>query len=147
MGMKQTGRHDIESFFYVILSLCVRYTGPGGQRTHEDGSIANGIPELFQRRSTDVEDEELGDVKRELFFSEDVFEQYVLATQVTPHFSPLKPLLRELRGLLFSNFPIDRETIHMKINEAFERCERRFIREDRDVSSQCKLVLFVQSRA
>jgi len=46
-----------------------------------------------------MEDRELVELKRKLFFSENKFEQYVLTTELTLYFSPFRPLLRRLRGL------------------------------------------------
>jgi len=54
-----------------------------------------------------MEDRELVELKRKLFFSENKFEQYMLTTELTLYFSPFRPLLRRLRGLiLFSRHPI-----------------------------------------
>ncbi|KAL1742625.1 hypothetical protein HDZ31DRAFT_42849 [Schizophyllum fasciatum] len=99
--------HDMESFFWVLLYLCITRSGPGNQRRSKLFGDIEAQPDPDQAAELqatvhayfDGSWEEIARSKRELFENSECFEARVLR-HVHPYFDPLKPLLRRWWELL-----------------------------------------------
>ena len=97
-GTDHTYRHDLESFFYVFLSLCIRYGWPEGMEPKTDP-----LRRWYEGDFNDISRTKRGDVEP------GGFEVHVL-----PHFSPefqaQKELARNIRTILFGRGALYVET-------------------------------------
>ena len=87
-GTDHTYRHDLESFFYVFLSLCIRYGWPEGMKPKTDPLIRwykGDFDEISRNKRGDVTDR---------------FEKYVLDV-LSSKFQAQKKLARSFRTILF----------------------------------------------
>jgi hypothetical protein len=113
-GIGHTYRHDLESFFYVFLSVCIRYGWENGKsptrnplRTWYTGSLEN----ISRSKRGDVEP--------------GGFEIHVL-TKFSPKFQCVLGLARTLRdvlfskGVLFTGTPVKPNELYNSIIHAFD---------------------------
>lgn len=107
-GVLHDAIHDMESFFWTLLYLCITRPGPGGDRREElDGDIPDDAPSVEDvaelRRIVFCffgdETEKIAMNKAQLFSEPELFEEGVLR-HIHPYFEPLKPLLRQWWDLL-----------------------------------------------
>ena len=84
-----TYRHDLESFFYVLIWMCVGYGWGKGQKPE-----IHPLHRWYYGTAKDIVIAKRGDVTRN-------FEDYVLA-EFSPIFNCIKGLARSLRNMLFS---------------------------------------------
>ncbi|KAL1707693.1 hypothetical protein EV121DRAFT_277882 [Schizophyllum commune] len=107
-GVLHDAIHDMESFFWTLLYLCITRSGPGGDRREElEGDILDDAPSVEDvaelRRIVFCffgdETETIAMNKAQLFGEPDLFETDVLR-HAHPYFEPLKPLLRQWWDLL-----------------------------------------------
>ena len=104
-----TAIHDMESFFWVLLFICLTRCGPGGHRRKE---LSNGWP------LNTVEDKQLASVvfclfqgdqltlrvnKNQLLNQREDLEQFILPS-IHPYFEPLKPLILNWWNILVNGF-------------------------------------------
>lgn len=113
-GIERTYRHDLESFFYVFLALCIRYgwkdgtkSGPDVLRPWYDASY--GHIARTKRGDMDVNGFEVS-----------------LLSNFSPIFTCAKPLARRLRdilfgkGALYTETPTDPDVLYGPMVAAFE---------------------------
>ncbi|KAI5829422.1 hypothetical protein K523DRAFT_337872 [Schizophyllum commune Tattone D] len=107
-GVLHDAIHDMESFFWTLLYLCITRSGPGGGGRKElDGDVPDDAPDVEDvvelRRIVFCffgdETETIAMNKTQLFSEPELFETGVLH-HVHPYFEPLKPLLRQWWDLL-----------------------------------------------
>ncbi|GLB35546.1 hypothetical protein LshimejAT787_0211110 [Lyophyllum shimeji] len=101
--------HDLESFFWVLVHICMTRNGPGGGRrielTDDLEDVQPADLETYQKLRTlvyclfDSEQSTLLANKRESFSSPDDLEPYILKN-FHPYFDPLRPLIEEWFSLL-----------------------------------------------
>jgi hypothetical protein len=93
-GNGHTYRHDLESFFYVFIWMCIRHGITGGQKpnklTRPKTNILRG---WYTGIYTEIARNKVGDMDKNRF--ENVIVEF------TSQFENLKPLARELRQVLF----------------------------------------------
>ena len=87
-GTDHTYRHDLESFFYVFLSLCIRYGWPEGMEPKTDP-----LRRWYEGDFMDISRTKRGDITGG-------FEIYILGL-FSPKFQAYKELARNLRTILF----------------------------------------------
>ncbi|EER27791.1 hypothetical protein CPC735_031270 [Coccidioides posadasii C735 delta SOWgp] len=120
-NIDHTYRHDLESFFYIFIWQCGRrgweFTGNlKRQPTHSQ------LTQWYTGSYTDIAIAKHGMVDTNVF-------ELVLANEFPPEFECLKPLCRELRGILFPirdnaifvGTPKDPEILYGPIIKAFDR--------------------------
>jgi len=113
-GFDHTYRHDLESFFYVFLALCIRY-GRG-----EDTKPKRDV----LRPWYDASYEEISRTKRGDMGAKGL--EISLLSNFSPTFGCAKGLARALRGILFgegdlyTETPIDPDTLYKPVIAAFE---------------------------
>ncbi|KAI0329143.1 hypothetical protein GY45DRAFT_916885 [Cubamyces sp. BRFM 1775] len=101
--------HDMESFFWVLLYLCITRAGPGGECRKDMICKLNEIPEEQQGQVEELRDlvhclfdgdmTNLASTKKDLFEQPQNFEQQVLC-HIHPYFEVLKPTLSRWWNLL-----------------------------------------------
>ena len=104
-----TAIHDMESFFWVLLYICLTRCGPGGYRrkelsngwplnTMEDKRLASVVSRLFggDRPTLRVN-------KNLLFDQQEDLELHILPS-IHPYFEPLKPLILNWWNILVNGF-------------------------------------------
>jgi len=95
-GKGNTYRHDLESFFYVFVWMCIRYgyEGTGGRKpnkqTRPKTSILRG---LYTGTYTEIANTKQGHMGKNRFET--------VVAECAPKFESLKPLARGLRSALF----------------------------------------------
>jgi hypothetical protein len=95
-GEGHTYRHDLESFFYVFIWMCIRYgyEGTGGRNPNKEirpkTSILRG---WYTGTYTEIANTKQGHMGKNRFET--------VITEFAPKFENLKPLARELRAVLF----------------------------------------------
>ncbi|KAF9008179.1 hypothetical protein BDZ89DRAFT_1079105 [Hymenopellis radicata] len=93
--------HDIESFFWVLIHICLTRSGPDAQRRAELDGDSKDHPQLhlvvycFFGGNQDV----LAFNKKKLFRAPDNFEEYIIP-HFHPYFDELKSFMREWFSLL-----------------------------------------------
>ncbi|PFH46574.1 hypothetical protein AMATHDRAFT_7642 [Amanita thiersii Skay4041] len=103
--------HDMESFFWVLVYVCVTTQGPlGGRRPEMDGNkkFANQVTDMFHQ-----EMQYLGKTRKDYIHLEDAFKS--LLSCLHPSFHDLQPLIEKWRDILSftsSNKGLDRDIIH-----------------------------------
>ncbi|KAK6365863.1 hypothetical protein LTR64_008699 [Lithohypha guttulata] len=113
-GIDHTYRHDLESFFYVFLALCIRYGWKEGTKPERDVlrnwyDASYGLIARTKRGDMDVDGFEVS-----------------LLSNFSPTFDGAKELARTLRntlfgkGALYTKAPTDPETLYKPIIAAFE---------------------------
>ncbi|TFY58769.1 hypothetical protein EVG20_g8025 [Dentipellis fragilis] len=131
--------HDLESFFWVLVYLCVSRKGPGGARRDELGH-PEGIQDADTRAVHSVvhclfdSDEEttLAGSKLTLFESPEDFNEYIFP-RFHPYFEVLKPLVstwwKVLRLGYFSYDAITQMFIHQRILDILDDFLKSFVPE------------------
>lgn len=97
-GTDHTYRHDLESFFYVFISLCIRYGWPRGKEPKTDP-----LRRWYEGDFKDISRTKRGDVEP------GGFEIYILGL-FSPKFQAYKELARNLRTILFGKGALYVET-------------------------------------
>jgi hypothetical protein len=95
-GKGHTYRHDLESFFYVFVWMCIRYgyEVTGGQKPNKlIRPKTNILRGWYTGIYTEIARNKVGDMDKNRF--ENVIVEFA------PKFENLKPLARELRNVLF----------------------------------------------
>jgi hypothetical protein len=87
--LEHTYRHDLESFFYVFLSMCVNYGWPAGRRPKEDP-----FRRWYVGSYEDIVIAKTGDMERGSFRTN-------LRSKFSPKFNCARELAMDLRDLLF----------------------------------------------
>jgi len=96
--------HDLESFFWVLIHICITRQGPGGVR-REELEQKNQAKEAYDslRRVVhfffDTDMDTMAANKRRIFMNPNDFEKYVL-DNLHSYFQPLRDLLKEWYHLL-----------------------------------------------
>jgi hypothetical protein len=98
LGEPHSFMHDLESFFWVLFWICIHYNGPTAWRA---------VPEFdtWSHINTDqLAKEKFSTIADEWTFMK------TITKHVTKYYSPLIPLLKELRNVVFpKNNPFERE--------------------------------------
>ncbi|KAI9803914.1 MAG: hypothetical protein M1825_001794 [Sarcosagium campestre] len=97
-GTDHTYRHDLESFFYVFLSLCIRYGWPAGMQPKTDPLIGWYSGDL-----------DAISVAKRGYIEAGGFKKYVLG-RFSPEFQAQKELAKNLRIILFGEGELYIET-------------------------------------
>ena len=90
-------RHDLESFFYVLLFICMKYKGPGTKRTNAnlEAFQSFGIQDWFTWDSTF---KQLADSK----VSQMTHFDCAFMTKFNPYFEDLKDCLTSMYNTIFA---------------------------------------------
>ncbi|KAH9204398.1 hypothetical protein DL95DRAFT_529276 [Leptodontidium sp. 2 PMI_412] len=95
-GKGHTYRHDLESFFYVFIWMCIRY-GYEGTRRQKPSKVVrpktNILRGWYTGIYTEIARNKVGDMGKNRFEN--------IIVEFAPKFENLKPLARELRSTLF----------------------------------------------
>ncbi|PFH46480.1 hypothetical protein AMATHDRAFT_69759 [Amanita thiersii Skay4041] len=103
--------HDMESFFWVLVYVCVTIQGPlGGRRREmdEENALAKQVSDMFHQEMKD-----LGETRRQYMLLEDTF--HTLLPCLHPSFRDLQPLIEKWwKVLSFTALHqgLDRDVIH-----------------------------------
>ncbi|TRM59825.1 hypothetical protein BD626DRAFT_143997 [Schizophyllum amplum] len=130
--------HDTESFFWVLLYLCITRSGPGGDRRKDLSSDIAEIPDATKRESTEhmrrvvhcLFDGDTGTLaynKKRLFEEGDTFETDVLI-HIHPYFEPLRRTLLQWWELLLLAYEFqgyEYHDIHNRVIALLEQTLRR----------------------
>ncbi|KAG9231374.1 hypothetical protein BJ875DRAFT_506723 [Amylocarpus encephaloides] len=95
-GKGHTYRHDLESFFYVFLWMCIRYgyAGTGRQKSNKPmRPKTNILRGWYTGIYTEIARNKVGDMDKNRFEN--------IIAEFAPNFDNLKQLARELRSTLF----------------------------------------------
>jgi hypothetical protein len=95
-GNGHTYRHDLESFFYVFIWMCIRYGYEGTGRQNPKKVMrpkTNILRGWYTGIYTEIARNKVGDMGKNRF--ENIIVEFL------PKFENLKPLARELRSVLF----------------------------------------------
>ncbi len=90
--------HDMESFFWVLVYICLTREGPGGAR-RGDLSKNEALMMVVYHLFDSPDKENLAESKRSMFAHPDHFEKFVLC-HLTKYFEPLRDLLLKWWHLL-----------------------------------------------
>ena len=144
-GISHTYRHDLESFFYVFLWICIRHRHRKGEAEEE-----HDLPSASQRSGKSIKDSVKTSILREWYTG--TYKKFTNAkrgymdkggfknvlAEFSPYFETLKPLAEKLRGILFprsadgelfTGTPPGSDCVQMydrmiyAFNEAIENCE------------------------
>ncbi|KAK5077426.1 hypothetical protein LTR70_010266 [Exophiala xenobiotica] len=113
-SIDHTYRHDLESFFYVFLALCIRHRWEEGTKPERD----------VLRQSYDASYEDIAQIKRGAMGAKGL--EIYLLSKFSPVFDCVEELARKLRGILFgkgdlyTETPIDPSTLYKPMIVAFE---------------------------
>ncbi|OSD08224.1 hypothetical protein PYCCODRAFT_1462501 [Trametes coccinea BRFM310] len=130
--------HDMESFFWVLLYLCMTRSGPGGVRREELIGELDAVPAEIEELRTivycffDGSLERIARNKKQAFEDYKSFEPLVLR-HIHPYFEPLRPLLRrwwELLLLAYEFEGYEYHNIHALVIELLERALKELGTED-----------------
>ncbi|KAL1952470.1 hypothetical protein VTO42DRAFT_5291 [Malbranchea cinnamomea] len=121
LNIDHTYRHDLESFFYVLLWQCGR-RGWEFVRNLEDQPRNSLLTQWYTGSYDEIAIAKQGSVDANRF-------ELILAKEFPPEFDCIKPLCRELRGILFpfrnntifTGTPRDPEVLYGPIIKAFDR--------------------------
>jgi serine/threonine protein kinase len=95
-GKGHTYRHDLESFFYVFVWMCIRYGYEGTGRQKPSKVVrpkTNILRGWYTGIYTEIARNKVGDMGKNRFEN--------IIVEFAPKFENLKPLARELRSTLF----------------------------------------------
>ncbi|KAJ2901648.1 uncharacterized protein MKZ38_001607 [Zalerion maritima] len=95
-GKGHTYRHDLESFFYVFVWMCIRYGYEGTGRQKPSKVVrpkTNILRGWYTGLYTEIARNKVGDMGKNRFEN--------IIAEFAPKFENLKPLARELRSTLF----------------------------------------------
>ncbi len=81
--------HDLESFFWVLFWVCIHYDGPN------NGRVVREFDKWNYMDTEELAKLKLGTVVKEAIFNK------TIATNFTPHYQPLVPLMNRLRKIVF----------------------------------------------
>jgi hypothetical protein len=119
LNVDHTYRHDLESFFYVLVWQCARRGW--GERWPTESLLTRWYTDSFR----EIAHAKRGDMGVDGF--EDILDEF------PPHFNSVKPLCRELRGILFPyreglfiGTPKDPEVLYGPIIKAFDNAVEEF---------------------
>ncbi|KJZ69932.1 hypothetical protein HIM_10688 [Hirsutella minnesotensis 3608] len=119
-GISHTYRHDLESFFYVLLWLCCR-RGWEFLRKQKEQPTPSLLTKWYSGSYREIAGAKRGYMHIDGF--EDILEEFP-----QPQFDCVKPLCRELRGILFPyrdglfvGTPKDPEILYGPIIQAFDK--------------------------
>jgi serine/threonine protein kinase len=113
-GTQHTYRHDLESFFYVLLSACIHYGWEDGMAPR-----TNPLHEWYTGRIMKIYAVKTGDMTSAAF-------ENVVLPAFAPRFAGVKELARKLRDILFSReslytgTPERPEVLYTPIIQAFD---------------------------
>jgi 5-carboxymethyl-2-hydroxymuconate isomerase len=121
-NVSHTYRHDLESFFYVLLWICGRRVWDRGFRCRSNDRPTESIlTKWYSGSFKEIARSKQGDMHIDGF--EDILEEF------PPVFDSVKPLCRKIRGILFSllkngglyiGTPPNSETLYDPIIKAFD---------------------------
>ena len=119
-GKSHTYRHDLESFFYVLVWLCGRRGWDFVGRT-KNGPQRNLFTKWYTESYDEIASAKQGHMHIDLF--EEILEEFP-----PPEFDRVKPLCRKLRGILFPyrdglfiGTPKDPEVLYGPIIRAYDK--------------------------
>ncbi|KAK5080411.1 hypothetical protein LTR05_008660 [Lithohypha guttulata] len=113
-GIERTYRHDLESFFYVLLALCIRYGWEKGIKPKLDV-----LRPWYDATYGQIARTKRGDMDIDGF-------EVSLLSSFSPAFDCIKPLARTLRdvlfgkGALYTKTPVDPEHVYGSMIAAFD---------------------------
>ncbi|PYI35723.1 hypothetical protein BP00DRAFT_218463 [Aspergillus indologenus CBS 114.80] len=107
LGERHSFMHDLESFFWVVLWICIHYDGPNGTRV---------VPRFEKWNYADME--ELAGMKLGVVAKESIFLK-IATDNFTPHYETLIPWVNRLRKEVF---PLDKpwEKEDLRLYERFQ---------------------------
>ncbi|KAI1820730.1 hypothetical protein F4861DRAFT_542655 [Xylaria intraflava] len=107
-GEQHSFMHDLESFFWVLLWICIHYTSPGYGRP-------NRVFDYWNYSTAD----QLSLLKSGII-SDEPYLRRILTDHVTPYYATLIPCLCELRRVVFPNgkkWEQEDETLYVRMTE------------------------------
>ncbi|KAF8954122.1 hypothetical protein BDZ97DRAFT_1928800 [Flammula alnicola] len=117
-GEEQKPRHDLESFFYVLLWICWHYAGPNNAERQNFDIMRTDI-ETWIAGKTFVK---VGRCKRkDMRSDEEIFDDSVLSL-FAPYFNDLKPCVERLRKKMFTE--TDEEIKHQDMIDILEETRK-----------------------
>ncbi|KAA1473330.1 hypothetical protein DENSPDRAFT_872739 [Dentipellis sp. KUC8613] len=129
--------HDLESFFWVLVYLCVSRKGPGGARHDEldrnwQDTSAEEIRAVVYCLFDSDDTKTLADNKRLAFHNPEDFDKYIFPC-FHPYFEPLKPLLSTWWKVIqlgyFSYDAITQTFIHQRVLNVLDEFLKTFVPE------------------
>ena len=135
--------HDLESFFWVLVHICMTRQGPGGVRREEleqenqDNEDYEGLRRVVYC-FFDSEDNRMAENKAEIFTHQNHLEQYVLGN-FHDYFRPLQELVKEWYHLLIlahKFHAFEYHNIHDMVLEILDRAVDSAPPEDIDERAQ-----------
>ena len=93
-GKGHTYRHDLESFFYVFVWMCIRHNQVAGLEAEKKSrhSLTSRLRRWYTGTFPEIANTKFGHLDKNIF--ENIVAEFV------PNFEALKPLARELRSVL-----------------------------------------------
>ncbi|KAF9031202.1 hypothetical protein BDZ89DRAFT_1111886 [Hymenopellis radicata] len=118
--------HDIESFLWIMVNICLTRSGPGGARRDELTGEGTGH-EMLRKVVYHVFDSDNDTLilnKQHLFATPSAFEQDIVGN-FHPYFHSLKPLIRQWFGLLHLAYAhhelYEYHTLHQRVIAMLEK--------------------------
>ena len=110
--ISQRPKHYLESFFYVLLYVCMKYKAPSTKRVQEDLKQYKSFPVddwfPYDRSFKQIADAKVAQMSR---FEKSFIEKF------DPYFDDLKDCLRSLRNIIFANGYWDNTAEHHTVLE------------------------------
>ncbi|KAF9000920.1 hypothetical protein BDZ89DRAFT_1147122 [Hymenopellis radicata] len=137
--------HDIESFFWVLIHICLTRSGPNAQRRAElDDSKDHPQLHLVVYCFFDGDQDLLAFNKKKLLKTPDDFEKYIIP-HFHPYFDELKPFMQEWFSLLVLAYQYvegyEYHNIHRRVQDILDRALVSMTPEERDSDAGRKAVI------
>ncbi|KAF8919368.1 hypothetical protein CPB85DRAFT_1429982 [Mucidula mucida] len=138
--------HDMESFFWVLIHICLTRSGPDAQQRAElDGDNKDHQQLRFIVHCFfSCNEDDLAFNKRKLFKAPDDFEK-VIIPHFHPYFDELKPFMREWFSLLVLAYDYlegyEYHNIHRRVLDILDRALASMTLEERDSDAGRKAVI------
>jgi hypothetical protein len=108
--IKHQPKHDLESLFYVLIWICVNYTGPHGEKRVDWDIFMKAAP-LGRWLDPSKEFEEVATIKLGQFSHASIFVSQILSL-FSEYFKELKPCCLDLRAMFFPGELENRDITH-----------------------------------
>ncbi|KAF8882633.1 hypothetical protein CPB85DRAFT_1397149 [Mucidula mucida] len=134
----QDAIHDIESFLWILVHICLTRSGPSGARRAELTEHGNVLRKVVYR-VFNSDNATLALNKHRLFAIPSDFEKDIIGN-FHPYFHPLKPLVREWLGLLRLAYThrelYEYHTLHRRVIAMLEKAVEMLPTEDDDIVAE-----------
>ena len=127
--------HDLESFFWILLWYCILRVGPAMRREKLWATGTSQLKTMYKHLFSTPENDQLARNKATIFREEVTFKAAL--EQVSKWCVSLKPLLRQLRGILLKGYMAhdfsDKEA-YEDFMAAFNQAENTLLRQDKPLT-------------